>query len=148
MTSSIPPQAETPANAPTAFTLVITGAPYSSQAPQTALSFARAAVAAGHRIHRVFLYGDGVHLASALAAPPSDEPDWPAEWADFLKANGIQGIACIASALRRGVVDSAEQARYALPGHNLRASFELAGLGEWVDSRLGDGKVLYFHGGR
>ncbi|SOB75267.1 tRNA 2-thiouridine synthesizing protein D [Marinobacter sp. LV10R510-11A] len=129
------------------YTLVITGAPYSSQAPQTALSFARAAVAAGHTLDRVFLYGDGVHLASALAAPPSDETHWPAEWARFLKDNAIPGVACIASALRRGLVDSAEQKRYELPASNLLEPFIIAGLGEWVEGTMASSRVLYFHGG-
>lgn len=128
------------------FTLVITGAPYSSQAPQTALSFARAAIASGHRIDRVFLYGDGVHLASNLSAPPSDERHWAAEWAAFLQQHDIPGVACIASALRRGVVNESEQGRYQLPAHNLRAPFVIAGLGEWVESGMTSSRVVYFHG--
>ncbi|MEP1703053.1 MAG: sulfurtransferase complex subunit TusD, partial [Marinobacter sp.] len=90
---------------PCSFTLVITGAPYSSQAPQTALAFARAVLANGHRIDRVFLYGDGVHLASALTSPPSDEVNWSQAWQDFLGSHDVAGFACIASALRRGIVD-------------------------------------------
>lgn len=129
------------------FTLVITGAPYSSQAPQTALGFARAATDAGHRIARIFLYGDGVHLASALSAPPSDETHWPKEWAGFLEHHGIPGIACIASALRRGLVNETEQKRYALPGSNLLHPFEIAGLGEWVEGRMMSTRTLYFHAG-
>jgi len=132
---------------PETFTLVITGAPYSSQAPQTALGFARAAVDAGHRIARVFLYGDGVHLASALCTPPSDETHWPKEWASFLEHHGIPGIACIASALRRGLVNEAERKRYALPGSNLLHPFEIAGLGEWVEGRRTSARTLYFHAG-
>ena len=129
------------------FTLVITGAPYSSQAPQTALGFARAATDAGHRLARIFLYGDGVHLASALSAPPSDETHWPKEWAGFLEHHGIPGIACIASALRRGLVNETEQKRYALPGSNLLHPFEIAGLGEWVEGRMMSTRTLYFHAG-
>jgi len=129
------------------FTLVITGAPYASQAPQTALGFAQAAVDAGHRIDRVFLYGDGVHLASALCAPPSDETHWPKEWSRFLTDHSIPGVACIASALRRGLVNEAEQKRYALPAANLRTPFEIAGLGEWVEGRIRSTRTLYFHAG-
>ncbi|WP_372998067.1 sulfurtransferase complex subunit TusD [Marinobacter sp.] len=129
------------------FTLVITGAPYASQAPQTALGFARAVVDAGHRIDRVFLYGDGVHLASVLCAPPSDETDWPEEWSRFLSEHSIPGVACIASALRRGLVNQAEQKRYELPAANLRAPFEIAGLGEWVEGRMKSTRTLYFHAG-
>lgn len=129
------------------FTLVITGAPYASQAPETALGFARAAVRAGHGIDRVFLYGDGVHLASSLASPPSDETNWTRAWSEFLDEHGVPGIACIASALRRGLVDEAEQRRYQLPANNLAAPFEVAGLGEWVESTVQSSRVIYFHGG-
>ncbi|MDI9245461.1 sulfurtransferase complex subunit TusD [Marinobacter sp. CHS3-4] len=136
----------TPAHAGV-FTLVITGAPYSSQAPQTALDFARAALKAGKQIDRVFLYGDGVHLASALLAPPSDEANLARAWADLLTEHQIPGVACIASALRRGLVDESEQKRYQLPASNLVAPFEIAGLGEWVASTASDSRVLYFHKG-
>lgn len=129
------------------YTLVITGAPYTSQAPQTALSFARAAIAAGHTIDRVFLYGEGVHLASSLTAPPSDETHWADEWATFLSANGVPGVACVASALRRGLINESEQKRYELPANNLREPFIIAGLGEWVEGTMTSSRVLYFHGG-
>lgn len=128
------------------YTLVITGAPYSSQAPQTALEFARAAVAAGHTIDRVFLYGDGIHVASTLVCIPSDEPHWPRLWSGFLTEHGIPAAACVASALRRGLVDNGEQQRYELPAHNLLAPFTIAGLGEWVEAGTCS-KVLYFHSG-
>lgn len=130
----------------TAFTLVITGAPYSTQAPQTALAFAKAAVAEGHRIDRVFLYGDGVHLSSALASPPSDETNWPQAWADFLQGNDIPAVACIASALRRGILNNEEQARYQKGASNIIQPFQLLGLGEWVESIASTSKTLYFHG--
>ncbi|RMJ06251.1 Sulfurtransferase TusD [Marinobacter litoralis] len=129
------------------YTLVITGAPWTTQAPQTALMFARAALSAGHRIDRVFLYGEGVHLASNLSSPPSDEIHWPHEWAGFLTEHGIPAAACIASALRRGLVDETEQARYELTANNLRSPFVIAGLGEWVEGNLTSNKALYFHGG-
>lgn len=128
------------------YTLVITGAPYTSQAPQTALSIAGALVSAGHRIDRVFLYGDGVLLASELNCPPSDETDWTRAWSAFLTEHQIPAIACIASALRRGLLDATEQARYQKPAHNLAAPFELAGLGEWVDGIRQSDRLLQFNG--
>ncbi|WP_144821841.1 sulfurtransferase complex subunit TusD [Marinobacter piscensis] len=134
------------ATPPQHYTLVITGAPYSSQAPQTALFFARAAIAAGHTVDRVFLYGDGVHLASALSAPPSDEAHWSTEWAAFLNENNIPGVACIASALRRGLVNESEQARYELSASNTLSPFVIAGLGEWVEGTM-TSRTLYFHSG-
>ena len=146
MSSILPEQTETPATAGV-FTLVITGAPYSSQAPQTALQFAQAVLAAHKRIDRVFLYGDGVHLASGLIAPPSDEQNLSEAWAGFLTEHSIPGVACIASALRRGLVNESEMQRYELTACNLRPPFEIAGLGEWVDSATSDSRVLYFHRG-
>lgn len=130
------------------YSLVITAAPWASQAPQSALALAQAIIQGGHRIDRVFLYGDGVHLASSLATPPSDETHWPVEWSRFLAEHDIAGIVCIASALRRGIVNGTEQTRYHLEANNLRAPFEIAGLGEWVESRLQSDRVLYFHGGQ
>ena len=132
----------------TRFTLVITGAPYASQAPQTALSFAKAAINLGHSIDRVFLYGDGVHLASALVTPPSDEEHLPESWSEFLTEHQIPAVACIASALRRGLVDERERQRYELSAANLLPPFEIAGLGEWVESQASQSRVLYFHGGQ
>lgn len=129
------------------YTLVITGAPYRSQAPQTALEFARALVRAGQRIDRVFLYGDGVHLASSLITPPSDETNWTTVWSGFLDDNRVPGIACIASALRRGLVNEAEQARYQLPASNLATSFVIAGLGEWVEGTMRSSRIVYFPAG-
>lgn len=129
------------------FSLVITGAPYSSQAPQTALAFAKAVVDSGHQIDRVFLYGDGVHLASTLIAPPSDELHLPHAWSEFLTEHKVPAVACIASALRRGLVNQEEQDRYELGASNVLPAFEIAGLGEWVESNVKSTRTIYFHAG-
>lgn len=128
------------------FTLVITGAPYASQAPQTALHFARAVIAAGHTIAQVFLYGDGVHLASSMACPPSDEADWPSQWRQFLTEHGIPATCCVASALRRGMLDKTEARRYERDAVNVTAPYQIAGLGEWLDASRNSSKTIYFNG--
>lgn len=130
------------------FTLVITGAPYSSQAPQSALHFAKAALEAGHQIHHVFLYGDGVHLASNLACPPSDEADWPGQWRDLLTERQIPATCCVASALRRGLLDETEAKRYELQASNVSEPYKIAGLGEWLESSQSSSRTLYFNGSR
>lgn len=129
------------------YTIVITGAPYTSQAPATALAFCRALINSGHAIDRVFLYGDGVGLASSLNTPPSDETDWTAEWQSLLSANQVPATACIASCLRRGLLDEQEAARYEKPAANLAPGFSIAGLGEWVEAQMTSDRVIYFHGG-
>ena len=138
---------ETPAPFGPGYTLVITGAPYTSQAPATALAFCQALLDTGHRCDRVFLYGDGVYLASALNTPPSDEPDWTAQWQALVRAHTIPAIACIASCLRRGLLDEQEATRYQKAGANLAGGFDIAGLGEWVEAQTASDRVIYFHGG-
>ncbi len=128
------------------YSLVITGAPYSSEAPSTALAFASALVRAGHPIDRVFLYGDGVALASALNTPPSDESNWTDRWCEFLERHGIPAAACIASALRRGLLDETEARRYNRTATNLAPPFTIAGLGEWVEALARSDRVIHFHG--
>ncbi|WP_166268252.1 sulfurtransferase complex subunit TusD [Marinobacter caseinilyticus] len=129
---------------PLSYTLVISGAPYSSQAPQTALAFAKAATAAGHKLDRVFLYGDGVYLASSLVTAPSDEVNWTETWCDFLCDTRTPATVCIASALRRGILNESEKKRYQRTASNLADPFEIAGLGDWVESVATSSRVLYF----
>lgn len=114
--------------------LAIHGAPYASQASGTALRFARAALAAGHTVHRVFFYHDGVHGASVLAVPPQDEPSPMPQWADLAEQHGIELAVCIAAALKRGVVDADEQQRYELAGANLHPAFAIVGLGQLIEA--------------
>ncbi|MFC4260465.1 sulfurtransferase complex subunit TusD [Marinobacter lacisalsi] len=129
------------------YTVVITGAPYVSQAPATAYAFCRALLDSGHAVDQVFLYGDGVILASALNTPPSDEVNWTTRWQELLASHRIPAVACIASALRRGLLNEQEAQRYDRPAANLTDGFEIAGLGEWVEAGASSERMIYFHGG-
>lgn len=124
--------------------LAVHGAPYSSQASDTALRFARAALTAGHQIPRVFFYHDGVHAASALAVPPQDEPSPQEGWAELAEAHGVELAVCIAAALKRGVVNAEEQARYELSASNLHPAFAIVGLGQLVDAVLNTDRLVTF----
>lgn len=126
------------------FALNIYGAPANSQAPQSALHFARALVAGGHEIVRLFFYRDGVNTATVLAQAPQDESDLPAQWQAFIQEHNLDAVVCIAAALRRGVVDQTEAERYQLPGCNLRDGYELSGLGQLVDAALMADRVVTF----
>ncbi|SFR45918.1 tRNA 2-thiouridine synthesizing protein D [Marinobacter daqiaonensis] len=137
----------TPAAGLPGYSLVISGGLYSSQAPATALAFAKALVSTGHRIDRVFLYGEGVSLASALNTPPSDETDWTRAWQELLTDQDIPAFACIASALRRGLLNQQEADRYQRPAANLADGFVIAGLGEWVQALADSDRVIHFPGG-
>jgi len=126
------------------FSFVITGAPYRSQASAGALQFSRSALKLGHSIHRVFFYADGVHSGSALAAPPQDETNIPAEWAELSREHELDLVVCIAAAVRRGVLDENEARRYEKKGHNLSPDFNLSGLGQLVEAGILSDRVVTF----
>jgi tRNA 2-thiouridine synthesizing protein D len=108
-------------------------------APQTAgaihgLEFAKACIAQGHSIVRVFFYGDGVYLGLKTQTLPQGETCWGSRWQNFLNEYNIDAVVCIAAAIRRGVVDAAEARRLELDVDLLREGFVLSGLGQWVEA--------------
>lgn len=125
-------------------TLVIYSAPIASRAPFQALQFARAWLLAGHTIERVFFYADGVHTAAATAAPPRDEFNAHLAWQQLASEHQLDLVVCIAAALRRGVIDLQEAARFQRPLHNLGEGFRLGGLGELVEATLASDRTLSF----
>lgn len=126
------------------FTLNICGAPYSSQAPLSALRFARAALTAGHQIKRVFFYQDAVALASSLSCPPQDELHLTREWQQLASEHQLELLVCVAAALRRGLVDEKEATRFGLQHSNLATGFVLAGLGQLIDGMANSDRTLTF----
>ena len=126
------------------FAVVIQGAPYSSQAAHSALLFCEAVLASGHRLQRLFFWQDGVHNASALCTPPQDERNLPRAWQQLIAAHGIDAVVCVASALRRGIVDAGEARRYELNASNLLPGFVLGGLGQLVDAHLQTDRLVTF----
>lgn len=99
-----------------------------------ALRFAEAVLAGGHEIVRLFFYQDGVHSASSNIVTPQDEPDLAQQWAAFVSEHQLDGVVCIAAALRRGVLNEAEATRYQRSAVNLTAPWDLSGLGQLHDA--------------
>lgn len=128
----------------TSFALMVLGAPVSSQAPDTALAFARAALAGGHRILRVFFYHDGVYCANRLAVPPTGSRSNAEQWSELAQTHDVDLVVCIASAVKRGLLDEAEAQRHARSSGNLQPGFELSGLGQWVEACLQADRVVAF----
>ena len=126
------------------YTLAIYGAPYSCQACQTALNFARAALHRGHSIYRVFFYQDGVHTASTLAEPPQDEAHLYAEWEALANDHNIDMVVCISAALCRGVLDDNESERYDKLHTNMSPAFTVSGLGQLVDGAIHGDRLITF----
>ncbi|MES2624577.1 MAG: sulfurtransferase complex subunit TusD [Pseudomonadota bacterium] len=126
------------------FSIIVQGAPYSSQAASSALNFSKAALESGHSIYRVFFYQDGAHNASSLVVPPQDEINLPKSWQALINTHKLDAVVCIASALKRGIVDANETDRYALPASNILEGFTIGGLGLWLDATLNSDRVLNF----
>ena len=111
-----------------------------------ALRFAEAALAGGHEIVRLFFYQDGVHIASSNIVTPQDEQDLAQQWATFVSQHQLDGVVCIAAALRRGVLNEDESARYQRPGVNVHAPWELSGLGQFHDAIQSADRLICFGG--
>lgn len=125
-------------------TVVVYSPPYSSQAAYSAYRFTEAALAAGHEIYRLFFYYDGVHNSNALSIPPQDEFDLVKAWSDLIDRHELDAVSCVSSALKRGVIDSQEAARYEKDAANLAPAFTLSGLGQLVDASIASDRVMSF----
>ena len=121
-------------------------APPHAPSSRRALRFAEAALAGGHEIVRVFFYQDSVQLASSLTVSAQDELDLPAAWRAFVQEHRLDGVVCIAAALRRGVLNGEEAQRYSRAGHNLDAPWELSGLGQLHEAAQDADRLICFGG--
>ena len=111
-----------------------------------ALRFAEAVLAGGHEIVRLFFYQDGVYSASCNIVTPQDEPDLAQQWAAFFSEHQLDGVVCIAAALRRGVLNEAEATRYQRSAVNLTAPWDLSGLGQLHDAIQAADRLICFGG--
>ena len=126
------------------FSIVINGAPWSSPSALSALQFTEAALESGHDIYRLFFYQDGASNGSLLCVPPQDEVDIPARWQALIEKHAIDAVVCAASALKRGILDEAEAARYDKAGYNLRPGFSVSGLGQLIDAAQQSDRLISF----
>ena len=90
----------------------------------------------------MFFYHDGVHNGSSLMAPPQDEPDLGREWRKLSSQTDL--VICIASSLRRGVLDDTEAKRYEKDAANLADVFTISGLGQLIDATLTADRTVTF----
>lgn len=111
-----------------------------------ALLFAQAALAGGHEIVRLFFYQDGVYNAANSIVTPQDEQDLPREWRKFVEQHQLDGVVCIAAALRRGVLNTDEAQRYQRTAVNVEAPWELSGLGQLHDAVQAADRLICFGG--
>ncbi|GAA0414659.1 tRNA 2-thiouridine synthesizing protein D [Pseudomonas extremaustralis] len=111
-----------------------------------ALLFAQAVLAGGHEIVRLFFYQDGVYSASNNIVAPQDEQDIARQWRELVNVHQLDGVVCIAAALRRGVLDQEEATRYQRSAVNLEAPWALSGLGQLHDAAQTADRLICFGG--
>ena len=128
------------------FSLLVLSAPHAGEAGDSAWQFAKAVVDAGHELHRVFFYQEGTQHGSALAVSPQDETDRVARWASLAEESGADLVLCIASAVKRGLLDAGEADRHEKGAHNVHPAFELSGLGQLVEAHLTSDRLVTFGG--
>jgi len=126
------------------FTIVVHSAPYSSQGAHTALKFCQSLISEGHEIYRLFFFRDGVNNLNKLAVVAQDELHIQSQWDELIQTNNIDAIACVTSALKRGVIDEQESQRYEKAAFNLTENATIAGLGQLVDATLNSDRLLNF----
>ncbi|MEX6503817.1 sulfurtransferase complex subunit TusD [Pseudomonas zhanjiangensis] len=127
------------------FAIALFSAPHAPSS-RRALRFAQAALAGGHEIVRLFFYQEAVHAASSNLVSAQDELDLPGEWRAFVQEHGLDGVVCIAAALRRGVLNAEEAQRYGRPAANLAAPWELSGLGQLHEATQMAERLVCFGG--
>jgi len=115
------------------FGLLVNEGPYHHQASDTAYQFAKAALAKGHQIHRVFFYHDGVNNATKLTEPPQDDRHIVNRWTKLAEEHGLDLVVCVAAGLRRGLVEE-----------NLAPGFRISGLGQLVESAIQSDRLVVF----
>lgn len=128
------------------FSIAIYSAPFSSQASDSAYRFAKALLESGHQLYRVFFYHDAIHAASNLATPPQDDTNFTQQWQSLARDHSVDLVVCIAAALKRGLLNTQEAARYEKPGSNLAQGFAISGLGQLVDAAVISDRLITFGG--
>jgi tRNA 2-thiouridine synthesizing protein D len=115
------------------FGILVNEGPYTHEAADSAYQFCKAAVAKGHRIHRVFFYHDGVNNATRLTEPPQDDRNVVSRWSKLAQEHGIDLVVCVAAALRRGIQDDI-----------LAPGFRISGLGQLIESGIESDRLVVF----
>lgn len=126
------------------FSIVVSGAPYGSQSASSAYQFCAAALLAGHEITGVFFYQEGIHNASQLVSPATDEVNLPDFWAALAKQYKFPLEVCVSASLRRGVVNKQEASLLSLSQFNVKAPFVLSGLGQLAELSADCDRLVQF----
>ena len=126
------------------FTIIVYGAPYSTQAPYSAYQFVQSALSQGHKVLRVFFYYDGALNGSCALVGPQDDDALPDSWQKLKRDHGIELTTCIGASIKRGVINAKESKRYNKSHDTLNPEFELGGLGQLAEAMVKSDRVVTF----
>ena len=128
------------------YSLLVLSSPCSGQSSATALRFAESVINRGHHIQRIFFLDEGTLAGAAAMVSPQDESDSVQKWAGFGTQHKVELILCVSSALRRGLLDATEAARYEKTAATVHPAFEISGLGQLIDATLAADRMITFGG--
>ena len=126
------------------YAVSVLGSPYSTLSNQHALGFCSAALEAGHQIESVFFYHDGVYVALTTSVPPQGQQNFTEAWLELARTHNFPLHVCIANAIKRGVLDAGEAARYEKENSSMAQGFELVGLGQLINATLEADQYIEF----
>jgi tRNA 2-thiouridine synthesizing protein D len=124
--------------------IMVNEGPYTHQASDSAYQFAKAALAKGHEISRVFFYHDGVNNGSRLTVPPQDERNIVKRWSELAVEHKLDLVVCIAAAQRRGLMDKSEAKRHGKDADNIAPGFRISGLGQLIEAGIEADRLVVF----
>jgi tRNA 2-thiouridine synthesizing protein D len=126
------------------FSILVNEGPYTHQASDSAYQFAKAVLAKGHEIFRIFFYHDGVNNATRLTTPPQDDRNIVNRWSKLAEEHKLDMVVCVAAAQRRGIVDEGEAKRNGKDATNLAPGFRISGLGQLVEAGIQSDRLVTF----
>jgi tRNA 2-thiouridine synthesizing protein D len=126
------------------FSILINEGPYTHQASDSAYQFAKAVLAKGHEIFRIFFYHDGVNNATRLTTPPQDDRNIVNRWSKLAEEHKLDLVVCVAAAQRRGIVDEGEAKRNGKDATNLAPGFRISGLGQLIEAGIQSDRLVTF----
>lgn len=115
------------------FGVLVNEGPFTHQASDSAYQFAKAALAKGHQVLRVFFYYDGVNNANKLSAPQADDRNLVKLWGELAKQHKLDLVVCVAAALRRGIKEDI-----------LAEGFRISGLGQLIEAGIAADRLVVF----
>jgi tRNA 2-thiouridine synthesizing protein D len=126
------------------FSILVNEGPYQHQASDSAYNFAKAVLAKGHEIFRIFFYHDGVNNGTRLTVPPQDDRNIVNRWTELAKQHNLDLVVCIAAAQRRGLLDENEAKRHSKDANNIAPGFRISGLGQLIEAGIQAERLVVF----